>query len=249
MTNWVPMKENHQRLFEGNYIFLKNDEKYSDESFFINHDLSSHNYSYHSESFSRTTSGETLKLEVSYHLTKFFAPTLVEINRSLGANRSKEVFSINPKSQTYQYSFSANNQKAQLCEGSYQNGRHFIATPSFACSALYTLNRRFDSTGRTPINVISSENTWNFATEPEEKTLYIELQAHESGHVMIGGNELQATHYSLYQYNTLAGSHELPTHLFISKHYGLPYKLEDPSGVIVQVDKLKRLSQSMDRIF
>src|SRR5690606_37665582 len=102
-----------------------------------------------------------------------FAPTLVRIEKSLGNKYAQEVYKIDTANLKLHYTF----QNSQMTQDFHRNigAKHVISTPAVCTSALFTLNRKFDATGRTPVILIGANNDWTYQGPPSENIIYAEF--------------------------------------------------------------------------
>lgn len=240
------MSESTEKLFVGSYAYLNNGEEYSEENFSVYYYEKKKQYHYESVVSARTDSGESLKIQVDYTLNHLLAPLEVEIRRSLGSKQVSEHFIVDSVRQKVFYAF-INEEKQEKIERSFSS-HHFIAAPCFCTAGLYSLNRRLNSMGRTPINMITTGAGWSMAPL-EDKTLYVEIKLHGSDDVALGDQTLPAVHHTIYENDALRGINEVPTHLYLSKHMAIPYKIEDPKGIVAQIKNLRKVTQSVNKIF
>lgn len=217
------MNENAQTLLEGSYLFYEKGVNYSQESFKFIHDPDLQQFHLVSEILSRVETGEFLKILVRYEMNHHYIPIHIRVEKNMGNQNSLETYTVDTTEQELSYSF-------QNTHGTQDyrrplNARHYLTTPAFATSAFFTLSKKFDQTGRTPIVFLSSPNDWSYEGPLEEKIIYGEFKVRDSEEFKINDKELDAYHLFLYEHPASEHSDEEPVNLFISKHHGLPYEL------------------------
>lgn len=241
------MKENFEKLFEGTYQYFQNGQNYSQENFTVSKIAATQNVLFEAEIMSRVETGEFFKMQVVYVVNQFYAPQTVIIEKSLGEKIAKEVFDVDYTTQTLRYTFKSNNGEESV-ERPFSSKHHIIA-PCFLTSGLFTLTKKIDSTSRTPVTFITTANEWDFHGAPVDKILWIELKAHDTEELLISGAPLTASKYEIHEEDALTGEAKPGAQLWVSKHYGVPYQLEERDGAKIVARKLKKLKQEMGKIF
>ncbi len=210
-------------LFDGSYLYFDKEINYSQENFKFVHIPDVQNYHVYSEILSRTETGEFLKILVRYEMNSHFIPYLVRIEKSMGKLYAEEVFKIDPNEHELHYTFK-NSHSSQEFKRPH-NAKHYLTTPSFATTALFTLSKKFDPTGRTPVVFVASQNEWEYLGPPTEKIVYVDLLARELTDFKLNNKELSASHFGLFENDANQHSNEEPVNLYVSKHYAIPYQL------------------------
>lgn len=241
------MKEGIEKLFEGTYQYFQNGQNYSQENFTISRVEDNKNLVYDAEILSRVETGEFFKLHVVYIVNQFCAPQAVIIEKSLGAKSAKEVYEVNYTTQTLSYSFKSDSSFEEV-ERPFSSKHHIIA-PCFLTAGLFTLTKKIDTTARTPVTFITTPNDWDYQGPPKDKILWVEMHAHDTEELQIAGAPLTARKFSLHEEDAMNGELRPGAQLWISKHFGLPYQIEESDGTKIVVRKLKKLKQETPKIF
>ncbi len=241
------MKETLEKLFEGTYQYFQNGQNYSQENFHVSQIEESHDYVFESEILSRVETGEFFKMSVRYQLSQFYVPHKIEINKSLGSKIAKENFDIDQQRQILTYTFKSNT-GSQSVERPFSS-KHYITAPCFVTAALFTLTKKIDTTARTPVTFITAANEWEFTGPPVDKILWVEMKAHDTEELLVAGAPLTASKFELHEEDALTGDARPAAELWVSKHFGVPYQLQERDGAKVVVRKLKKLKQDLERIF
>lgn len=226
-------------LIEGEYNYVEKERNYCQETFKLNHQIETGHYILLSEIFSRMDSGELLKVNVHYEMNQYYFPINVKISRSLGKKFSLETFILDTTAQSLQYTFQ-NDTAAQNYSMSASN-KHYIASPSFATTALFTLSKKFDATGRTAVSMITTDNTWDYQGPPEDRIIYADFKTRELTDFKINKAELSAMLLHLYKGDANSPHPEQPVELYLSKHFNLPYQMSHGDQQIV-VKSLKKIN-------
>lgn len=180
-------------------------------------------YHIYAEILSRIETGEFLKVLVRYEMNNHFIPFFVRIEKSIGNKYAKEEYKIDLSNLELHYSFQ-NAQTQQEFRRSV-SAKHYLTSPAVSTAAMFSLSKKFDATGRTPIVFISSDNEWTYQGPPTEKIVYAEFKTREMADFRLHGNPLSASHLCLYEFDSSHASNEQPVELFLSKHYSIPYQL------------------------
>ena len=224
---------------EGSYLYYQNDVNYSQENFKLVHFPENQTYHIYAEILSRTQTGEFLKIMVRYEMNPQFIPIFVRIEKSIGNRYAQEIFSIDTPNLELLYTFQ-DAQSTQNIKKPY-NARHYIATPAFSTSTIFTLSKKIDSNGRTPITFIGSNNEWSFTERPEEKVVYTEFKSRDVQDFKINNAQLPASHLCLYEFDIMAARTEQPADIYVSKYFGIPYQLIQGENKII-IKNLKKNS-------
>lgn len=232
------MAQNAEILLEGSYLYFHKEVNYSQENFKLAAILETGEFHIYSEILSRLETGEFLKIVVRYEMNHNYMPLLVRVEKSISNKFALESFSVDYATQTLNYIF----QDAQGTKDFTKpyNTKHYLTSPAFATAAIFTLSKRFDATGRTPVTLISTSNEWKYESPPAEKLIYADYKSRETSDFSINNQSLSASHLLLFESESSpVSSSEAPVELFISKHYSIPYQLihGDQKIIIKQLKK------------
>lgn len=233
------MSKNIDIILEGSYTYFQKQVNYSQENFKLAHLPDENAYHVYSEVVSRIETGEFLKILVRYEMTSQFLPSAVRIEKSLGNKYALENYKIDVANLELHYTFQ-NSQGSQDYKKAV-SAKHYIAAPTVSTSALFTLSKKFDATGRTPVILISSDNEWAYEAPPTEKMVFAEFKTRDMADYQLNGNSLSASHLCLYEHDSSHVGQEATTDLFLSKHFSVPYELKHGDQRFV-ISKLKRNS-------
>lgn len=217
------MAANINILIEGSYFYYEKGTNYSQENFKLVHLTDKQHYQVVAEVLSRIETGEFLKINILYELNAQFLPHHVRIEKSIGNNYSLENFIADHHAGQLHYVFQ--NATSQQEFHRPITSRHYVAAPSFATSCLFTLTKKFDAGGRTPVNLLSSPNDWTYSAPPQEKIVYAEWKIKDMDDFKIGNSYLEASHLQIYQNDSTNADLEQPVSFFVSKHFGIPYQM------------------------
>ncbi len=236
-----------EKIFEGTYQYFQGGQNYSQENFTVELAADLKQYIFLAEILSRVETGEFFKMHVRYVVNQFFVPQTVEIEKSLGEKHAHERYLFDPHNQSMQYTFTTP-QGTQTVERPFGT-KHHLSAPCFLTSALFTQTKRVDPTARTPVTFVSSPNSWEYAGPPEDKIMFVEFKTHDAEDLVVGGAPLPSSKYEIYEQDRLGGTGTPPTAtLWVSRHLGMPYKIEDKDGTQISVRRLKKFKQDMPKI-
>jgi len=210
-------------IIEGTYLYFEKEVNHSQENFKLVHLSGDQAYHIYSEIVSRLENGEFLKIMVRYEMTNNFYPHLVRIEKSLGSRYSSELYSIDLKTQELKYTFQ-NSQISQDFKRNF-NTKHYLTSPAFATSTIFSLTKKLDATGRTAVSFLSSNNDWSYEKPPQEKVVYVELKGRETEEIKINNASLLASHYFIHEAENNSSNSSPPVEIYVSKFYGLPYQM------------------------
>lgn len=208
---------------EGSYLYYQNGTNYSQENFKLLFYPEQQNYQISAEVLSRIETGEFLKILVRYEMNQHYVPYFVRIEKSIGNKYAQEVYKVDLSNLELSYTF----QNSQMTQefGRTIGAKHYLTAPAVSTSGLFTLSKKFDVTGRTPITLISSDNDWTYKAPPVEKVIFAEFKTREMQDYKLNNNSLSASHLCLYEFDTSNAGAEQPVNIYLSKHYAIPYEL------------------------
>lgn len=231
------MSQNAEILLEGTYLYYQKEVNYSQENFKLVSLPEQQSLHVYAEILSRIETGEFLKILVRYEMNQHYIPTFVRIEKSIGNKYAQETYKVDVPNLELHYSFQ-NSQNTQEFSRNI-SAKHYLTSPAVSTAGLFTLSKKFDATGRTPVVLISSENEWSYSAPPTEKIVYAEFKTREMQDFKLNNNQLSASHLCLYEFDSSHAGSEQPVDLFLSKHYAIPYQLNHGELKII-VKNLKK---------
>lgn len=224
-------------LLEGSYVYFNKDVNYSQENFKLAYSAEEQIYQFYAEILSRIETGEFLKILVRYEMNSHFVPFQSRIERSIGNKYAMESYKIDLTNFEMRYNFNDGKNSQDFVRGI--SAKHYLTSPAVCTSAVFTLTKKFDATGRTPVTILSSENDWTYAGPPTEKIIYAEFKSRDLNDFKLHGNTLSASHLCLYEFDSSHAATEQPVNLYLSKHFSVPYELIQGDQKIV-IKNLKK---------
>lgn len=231
------MSQNTEVLIEGTYSYLDGETNYSQENFKLLELPEKREFHIHSEIVSRLESGEFFKILVHFAMNQHFVPYAMKIEKSIGQKYAVEQFEVNLGNQELKYTF-------QNAENSQHftkpiNSKHYLTAPAFATSAIFTLSKKMDASGRSPVILISSANEWDYISPPTEKVIFAEYKNRDLTNFKLNDVKLPASHLCLYEHDSIQSGNEQPVEIFVSKHFAIPYQMIHGNQKIV-IKNLKK---------
>ncbi len=217
------MSTNSKILLEGSFLLFEKEVNYAQENFKFSFNEDLQQYHLQAEIVSRVETGEFLKILVRYEMNHHYIPFSIRIEKSMGNFQATENFKIDTMEQELHYSFEGESGVHEFKRAI--SAKHYLSAPAFSTSAFFTMTKKFDPNGRTPIIFISSSNEWEYVGPPEEKIVYGEFELRETTKFKIQDKELVANHLCIYEHNSTEHIEEEPMNLYISKYHGIPYEL------------------------
>lgn len=231
------MTQNTEIILEGSYLYYQKDVHYSQENFKLVHIPEAQSYYLYAEILSRIETGEFLKILVKYEMNNHLMPFAARIEKSIGKKYALETYKLDLTSLEMNYIFQTPEHTQEFKKNI--SAKHYLTSPAFCTSAIFTLTKKFDATGRTPIVLIGSENNWTYQNPPSEKIIHAEFKSRDMSDFKLQGNQLSASLLSLYEYDSSHPTLEEPVDIYLSKHYAIPYQLIHGEQKIV-IKQLKK---------
>lgn len=226
-------------LLEGTYLYFQKENNYSQENFKLVHLPNLNSFHFYAEILSRIENGEFLKIMVRFEMNQKMLPNFVRIEKSIGNKYALETYKLDTNCGELRYSFQTP-QKIQEFKRSLGT-KHFLTSPAFCTSTIFTQTKKIDSIGRTPVTLIGSKNDWTYEGPPEERMIYAEFKTKEFAETKLNGGTLSALHLCLYQHDSNHTPPETPVDVYLSKYFGVPYQMNYGDHRIV-IKTLKKLS-------
>ena len=216
------MSDKPEIIVEGTYNYLDHEHNYAQENFKMLQFFEKQTYQFRSEVLARNDMGEFLKVLVNLDLNSQFFPTSMRVEKSQGRKYSLETFST--EHMEFKYKFQ--NKEKEQDHQKVWNARNYLTSPASCTSTLFSLTKKWDPTGRTPVTLVSSANQWDYEGPPQEKNVFVEYKTSDVSKVSIQGTDYVASHLAVYENDSSSMSIEEPVNFFINKQYGFPYRIE-----------------------
>ena len=223
-------------LIEGSYNYFQSGQPYSQEEFKFGQIPEQQIYFLHSEILSRIETGEFLKILVRCELNTNLFPQMVRVEKSLGPHYSVETTRIDTHQHQLHYIFK--NPEGEQTFTKTANAKQYLTSPSFASSCFFTLTKKFETTGRTAVNLVGSDTDWSYSGPPQESMVYCEIQNRETTTFTHHNSVYPATRVTIYE-SDLSQTSENPIDIILSKHFAIPYFMEHGTQRI-EIKNLKK---------
>jgi hypothetical protein len=215
---------NYKKLISGKYEFFSEGQQYAEESFEILTHAESKTIWYKTYLFTRSTTGELLKIFIDYELNENFFTKSAKIKKNAGKWTTEENFIFDPKENILHYSIK--NPDGEHKEDRVILKRFYIQTPSVVCSALFASGKKTDNSARNPAVLIKSPNNLNYEGNLEEYTIFVSYDSRDSQTFNINQNHYQYIRCELYATDLGELESEFPIVLQISKKFCIPFLVQ-----------------------
>lgn len=211
----------YKKLISGKYEFYAEGEPYAEESFEILHSVEAKSYMYKTYLFTRSSTGELLKIFIDYEITENFYTRHVKLKKTAGKWTTEEIFSFDQKENILNYTFKnpdgINKEQRVIVK------RFYIQTPSILCSALFANGKKLENAARNPAVLIKSPNILNFEGPLEEVTIFVAYDGREGQTFNINQNQYHYVRCDLFAGNLGEVENEFPIVIQISKKFLIPF--------------------------
>jgi hypothetical protein len=235
------------KVFRGAYNYLRNGNIFSEETFEVFKERKEGTYTFEAEMHSRLATGQLLTIKVVYNVNKDYVPTFVLVEKYLGEDITKEIWTYDQRKTKLYYSFLDKNGEKTEVELSTSPKFH-IATPCTCPSMLFLRSKKFDATGKNIYQVWASRNKWTFEDEPIIQGIVVKKVSSSFETLVVDDQKLQTMEYHMMEdleedTSKKAESIVLPyIRIFLSKHVTIPYMVRDDNdGTKIQVKYLNDL--------
>lgn len=215
------MPDTAQILLEGSYLYFDKDNQYSQENFKLAQ-MNEQQFHIYSEILSRTPNGEFLKVLVRYEMNHQFIPLYVRVEKSIGNKYAAETFKIESLTHELHYEYKTSSEHQEFKKP--LSSKHYLSSPAFATSTIFTLTKKFDPALRTPVHFVGPANDWAYQGPPQDRIVWVEYRAREVDY-HVGHTKLLSSHLTMSELENPSDKDESPVELFVSKHFGIPYQL------------------------
>ncbi len=240
-------------LLKGSYDYRNNDNIYCQEKFQVQRNLSELTTEFVSESLSRVSTGEMLKIKVNYTIGKDWIPKSVMIDRSLGINHVIETFECNQRTNKLQYTFMDIAEKKVDEYETSTPPRFHISTPTVASGFLFIMSKKFDNTGDNNYTLIGSSNRWEFVDKLIQKNIAMRKLDHLDENIKVEGANFQGTWYRIrsventdeFSVANIESSEHDYVEIMLSKYITIPLSIKQPDGTTIVIQSFTNLSDTL----
>lgn len=238
-------KDKDNKIFRGAYQYYKNDSVYSEETFDVYRDRKENSLNFESQIHCRVATGELLSINVDYTINKDYVPQKVVIKRSLGSQESTEFYRYDSKRNVVTYIFQNKAGDEDMVELQTPPKFH-ITTPVASSSMLFMRAKKIDTTSKSLFSFISSTNQWTYEEKPYFHNVAAQRVSLGAEKMALGGHNVQATQYRLFEENEEKGEDGPPKDLiriWLSPYVTIPYVIRTDDGNRIQVKYLNNLQK------
>jgi hypothetical protein len=234
------------KIYRGAYEYSKNDNIYAEENFEVYRDPNDMGIHFVGQQMARVSTGEILRVNMDYIMTKDFIPMFVSVEKVLGKDHVKELYAFDQKRNCCLYEYESKTFKKQ--EELIVTPKFHISTPLACTSCTFIKSKKEDPTAKNLYLTLKSFNNWNYIDTPEMQVLTLQRMNLTSENITISGNTVQATKYKLFEEeqedlsNVKKKIINPPViKVALSKYSAIPYSLQTSDGIKVQIKYLNDL--------
>lgn len=228
-------------LFKGCMDYSKDDIHYSEENFRVYQIQKEFSTVFFSEQSTPLASGEFLKSSTFFQMNKDWIPTKVIIDQHMGKQHLFERFTT-IKSENhinYEYYNDGEEKTFQLT----LPPRFHIATGHMCTSVLFLKGRNVESGGKHYQNIYLSENNWKLVGPPPMKFVLMRKPNNNKTSIDLQGSRIKSMFYEIFGDENYEKTKEIPMKVYLSSHFGIPYKIELPGNLEIKIRFLNEMEK------
>lgn len=227
-----------RKCFSGKFEFTNMKELYAEESFEVLQNVKNKNYLYKSYQYTRSESGELLKVFTEYEITESLILDRVLVQKNVGHWNVKEEYKFNVNNNSLTYLFKSPEQEQS--EEHTILKRFSIQTPAAICAAIFSLYKKLDTAARFPVNAWQSSNSMSYTAPIEEKLFFVSYEVKEGQNFTINTLNCQYIKCSLHSKDLQDDdTSEIPIVMHISKKFALPFYIRYTTDIVVKLTQLE----------
>jgi len=239
-----PLKDsNSTKIYEGNYQYFSEQTMYCEETFEVFRNSDKTVIQFFSELYTRTGQGMLFTVQVSYFINKSYIPILVNINKQLGKDSCSETYILIENTNTLVYEFKNKSTKNNL--EIKPPPRFHIAAPTAVQCMTFIQSKRFDSSDQNNYSVFHGQKGWTYEAPPEIIDIGVERLSGIPKKLKINDFNLKAIPYQIQlgeeNENDGPAKEKSLIDAHVSRHYSIPYLMNEQNGPIIKIKKLKNL--------
>ena len=244
MERLARLKTKGEQVYSGFYVYTRNQNNYLEEVFQVyrdHHDLS---LTFFADMHGRVITGEILKIQVDYRVSKNFVPQFVNIRKYLGAHKIIETYRYSQSRGIIYYSFTSDSKKHE--EEIPTHAIFSIAAPCSCTSFLFIKTKKEDTTSDNLYYVFRSYNKWKFEESPTSKPIIVQRESVNYKTINLKNNvAVQVIPYKVYG-NANLDEKTPHNHIttYLAKHIAIPYLIQDPKGTKIQISSFSNFDNN-----
>jgi hypothetical protein len=228
-----------QIILRGEYEYLSHKKVYSQENFFVLKNAKDSSLIFDSEVLTRLDSGEFLKVYLTYQVNKTWVPIDVFIEKKVGKQVSQEKYKMDIKKNVLTYQFIMNN---EIKECRLQvPPKYQIATYNSVTSFLFISSKKYDPTGKNYHNILVTNNLLTYLAPPQMNYIVLERVSTTPQNIKLNDKSVKATIYNVFSQSGHEKKNEDPLAVSISRHMSIPYLIDAPKNIKVQIKFLNEV--------
>lgn len=226
-------------LFKGALDFFKNKAHYAEETFRIYQVQKDFTTCFFSEQSTPLANGEFLKSYCFFLMNKDWIPLKVVVDQYMGKQHLFERYTTEKGENqiSYEYYNDGEEKGHKLALPT----KFHIATGHISTSVLFLKGRNVESGGKNYQNVYTSENNWKLVGPPAMQYLLLRRPYNQKVSIELSGTQLKATMFEIYTDENYEKTKEIPMKVYLSSHFCLPYKVELPGEVEINIRYLNQI--------
>lgn len=231
------------RLFDGAYKYKQNNKAYASEHFHVLSNPDSKDIVYSSESISRAKTGETLKIRTNHVYTDDYKFKNASVEKLLGNQYSKELFKYNLMKGVLDYSFEDYDKKIDKLSIDTSQNFH-IQTPDALTTLIFVLSRGLSHSDDIIQKIYFADNVWKYENEVNQKLITIVRPGKGiKDQITVNNHKLKSLCFTIYEDEEHQRSQQAAPQVYLSDHYGIPYKITGADETVIEIDFLNDLRE------
>ncbi len=223
------LKPKSEKFIRGAFDYLHNGHVYAEETFEVFRENKELTTTFKSWLISRVSTGELLKVNVDFTISKKFIPTKVIVDKALGNEIVKEEYRFSSRRNVIEYLFT-NKKSGQKKNLEFSTNPIFhIMVPAACTSFLFIKSKKFDSTTKNGYHIFTSFNKWKYRWPPDSQMIFLERLSSTLEKVkMDSRNEVTGMRYRMEPDSDSDSDRSLPAmEVLLSEHSSIPYLIRD----------------------
>ena len=227
------MQRRCDKIYTGSYTYSKNGNTYLQEKFnaYIDHEDLAMLFS--ANVYGRIITGEMLKIDIEYKVSKELIPIFLNIKKSLGGSRVTEQYQHQKGKGTLLYSFSS--QEGTHQETIQAHSVFSIAAPCCCTSFFFLKTKKEDINNTNLYYIFHSFNNWTFESVPSTRPICVQREGTNYKSIQLGNKtNVPAIIYKVFESDRPKDSPTITS--YVSNNTPIPYRISEGDGTKIQMD-------------
>ena len=233
-----------EQVFKGFYDYYQGNNSYSEEEFEVYRNSQDRGMSFFSNIYARMSTGEMLHIYVDYMVYKNYVPYKIVIEKTLGKNKSSEIYQYDKTKELVSYLFVSDEEEKSV--EIPVTSRFHIAAPSAVSSMLFIQNQRKGISEQAFFTLLTGKNHWRFEEAPTLKSIVLYKPREKMEPFKIDMETVYAHVYRLYENTKEEKFSEVSPFLsaYMSQYFNIPYMFESSSGMKIKIRNWKYITKT-----